>query len=104
MPKRFANGGNGRKLDDIAKNQNLNSGSGKSIYYKSKIESLSNDIDNFKILCNEINNIQDAIYFKKALIKLQKDQILHNIFHDVIKSNHIIFTQKNLKNFSKLKF
>lgn len=104
MPKRFANGGNGRKLEDIAKNQDLTSGSGKSIYFKSKIESVSNDLNNFKLLCNEVNNIQDAIYFKKALIKLQKDQTLHNIFDEITKSNHIIFTQKNLKNFSKIKF
>jgi len=40
MPKRFANGGNGRKLDDIAKSQDLTSGSGKSNYFKLKIENL----------------------------------------------------------------
>lgn len=103
MPKRFANGGNGRKLDNIAKSQDLTSGSGKSNYFKLKIEDLSNDIDNFKLLCHEINNIQDAIIFKKALIKLQKNQTLHNIFHEIIESNHIIFTQKNYKNFLKVK-
>lgn len=103
MPKRFANGGNGRNLDDLAKNQDLTSGSGKSNYFKLRIESTFNDIDNFKLLCNEVNNIQDAIYFKKALIKLQKNKILHDIFHKIIESNHIIFTQKNLKNFLKVK-
>lgn len=101
MPKRFANGGNGRNLDNIAKNQDLSSGSGKSIYYRSKIENTT-DNESFKNLCNEINNIQDAVYFKKSLIKLNKNLNYHEILTEVMFSNGLVFTQKNLKSFLKL--
>lgn len=102
MPKRFANGGNGRNLDDIAKNQDLNSGAGKSIYYKSKINNII-DYESYRSLCNELTNIQDAIYFKKELIKLNKEIKFHEILLEVMFSNGLAFSQKNLKNFLKIK-
>jgi len=101
MPKRFANGGNGRNLDDISKNQDRNTGAGKANYFSAVISN-TNDIEKFKELCDNVTTIQDAIYFQKTLIKLNKENKYHELLKQSMISNGLAFSTKNLKNLEKL--